>query len=113
MAKPTLPSILKTSQSRAVYARLLIELKKLGPFEADEKKTSIHIARGRAFAGVHPRASGIVLQIVTDAPIEHERVAKVEQVSKNRFHCTVRLESERDVDRQLMGWLKKAYALVA
>lgn len=111
MPKTSAPSILKSPQSRAVYARLLAELRKIGPFEADEKKTSIHLARRRAFAGVHPRASGILLNLVTDAPLEDDRVVKAEQVSKNRFHCEVKLESEKDVNRQLMGWLKKAYAL--
>jgi hypothetical protein len=36
---------------------------------------------------------------------------KREQVSAHRWHLDVRLESPRDVDRELLGWLRKAYDL--
>ena len=108
-AKP--PAMFKSPSSQAVYARLLAGLKRVGPFEAEVKKTSVHLVHGRAFAGVHPRATGIELQIVTVAPIRSARIRKVEQVSKHRCHCAVKLESPAEVDAQLLGWLKAAYAL--
>jgi len=106
-----IPAILKTDAARRVYARLLAALEDVGPFDAEVKKTSIHLSHGRAFAGVHPRAQGIVLQIVTDAPLAAARISKVEQVSRSRFHNTVRLERVEDVDARLLGWLRTAYAL--
>jgi hypothetical protein len=106
-----IPALVKTPQAQAVYVRLIERVETLGPFEVEVKKTCIHLANGRAFAGVHPRINGIMVQIVSDAPIKSPRVNKVEQASANRFHCAVKLETEKDVNAELLGWLKKARKL--
>jgi hypothetical protein len=36
---------------------------------------------------------------------------KSEQVSKNRWHCEVKISNVSDIDEQLIGWLKDAYDL--
>lgn len=110
-ATSTLPSMLKSPASKTVYARLLARLRTLGRFQIEEKKTSVHLSNGRAFAGVHPRANGLVVQIVTEVPIRHARVRKIEQVSANRYHCAVPLENEREIDSEFLGWVNQAYAL--
>ena len=94
-----------------IYDRLLGALRQLGPVDEDPKKTSIHLSHGSAFAGVHPRASSIVLNIRTSEPIDSPRVRKTEQVSKNRFHNELVLSSTHDVDAELLGWLERAYRL--
>ena len=108
-----LPAILKSPASQATYARVVAEARRLGPFEVEEKKTSLHLTHGRAFAGVHPRATGIILNLVLDAPLKSARVHKSEQVSANRHHVEFKLEDAADVDAQLVGWMKKAYSLTA
>lgn len=105
------PSILKSPASQAAYAKLIAEVRKLGPFAVEEKKTSLHLTHGRAFAGVHPRATGIILNLVLDAPLKNKRVHKSEQVSANRHHVEFKLEDPAEVDAQLVGWMKKAYSL--
>jgi len=108
-----LPSILKSPASQATYAKIVAEAKKLGPFEVEEKKTSLHLTHGRAFAGVHPRATGIILNLVLDTPLKNARVHKSEQVSANRHHVEFKLEDPADIDAPLVGWMKKAYSLTA
>jgi len=49
------------------------------------------------------------LRSATD--IASRRIAKNERVSANRWHLEIRLERPEDVDRQLISWLKAAYAL--
>jgi hypothetical protein len=98
------------------YARLLAALRTLGAVEEEAKKTSVHLTAGpgtSAFAGVHPRRAALLLNIRSAAPIESPRVRKVEQVSKNRFHNELLLESPSDVDAELVGWLRAAYGLAA
>ena len=107
------PSILKSTASRSVYAKVVAEIGKLGPFEVQEKKTSIHLSNGRAFAGVHPRATGIILNLVLDAPLKSPRIHRSEQVSANRHHVEFKLEDPTEVDAQLMAWIRLAYALTA
>jgi hypothetical protein len=104
------PAILKSPLSQSTYAKVIAAVGKLGPFEVEEKKTSLHLTHGRAFAGVHPRAHGIVLNLVFDAPLKNARVHKSEQVSANR-HIEFKLEDPTEVDAQLVTWIKHAYAL--
>jgi hypothetical protein len=106
-----LPSILKSSASQLTYVKVLAEARKLGPFEVEEKKTSLHLTHGRAFAGVHPRATGIILNLVLDKAVKNARVHKSEQLSANRHHVEFRLEDPAEVDAQIIGWMKQAYAL--
>jgi hypothetical protein len=50
---------------------------------------------------------------VLDAPVKSPRVHKSEQVSANRHHVEFKLEDPAEVDAQLIGWIKEAYALTA
>ena len=95
----------------ATYRRILDAVRPLGPFREEPKKTSIHLARTSGFAGVHPKKSALTLTIRTERPIASPRVAKAEQVSKNRYHNDLKLTAPHEVDAELIGWLEEAYAL--
>ncbi|HVZ98913.1 MAG TPA: DUF5655 domain-containing protein [Caulobacterales bacterium] len=103
----------KEPQVRASYDKVLAGLAKIGPVKAEPKKTSIHFMRDTSFAGAHPKKAWLDLTIRSDKPIKSPRVRAQEQVSKNRWHQDVRLASPTDVDGELIGWLKQAYALAA
>ena len=96
---------------QAIYTRLLEDLGKLGPFQGEPKKTSIHLVRNTGFASVHPRKSYLYLNLRTDYPIDSPRIAKTEHVSKNRFHNDFKFNSTDEIDEELLGWLKDAYVL--
>lgn len=96
---------------QVIYTRLLEVLSRLGPFQEEPKKTSIHLVRNTGFAGVHPCKSYLYLNLRTDYPIDNPRIAKTEQVSKNRFHNELKLNSPDEIDEELLGWLKDAYML--
>ena len=100
-----------TPAQRAIYERLLAAAKAAGPFKEDPKKTSIHLARTSAFAGVATRKGALLLTIKAAADIASPRIVKREQVSAHRWHLEVRLEKPSDVDRELEAWLKDAMAL--
>ena len=95
----------------AIYRRLIEVLHALGPFQEEPKKTSIHLVHTSGFAGIHPRKSFLYLNLRMDRPLQGERVAKSEQVSKNRYHNEVKVTAPDDVDGELIEWLKEAYAL--
>ncbi|MDB5071331.1 MAG: hypothetical protein JWM87_2442 [Candidatus Eremiobacteraeota bacterium] len=104
----------KEPATRAVYDALLAALGRIGPVIAEPKKTSIHLTAGAgtsAFAGVHPRKSGILLNIRSDAKLASARIRKTEQVSKNRHHNELLLQDITDVDTGLERWLAAAYRL--
>ena len=101
----------KDATVRATYERLLEVLRTFGPFQEEPKKTSVHLVRITGFAGVHPRKSFLYLNLRLDRPLQGQRIAKSEQVSKNRYHNEVKVASPDEVDAELVDWLKDAYAL--
>ncbi|MFN8502448.1 DUF5655 domain-containing protein [Kouleothrix sp.] len=95
----------------AIYHRLIEVLHTLGPFQEEPKKTSIHLVHTSGFAGIHPRKSFLYLNLRMDRLLQGERVAKSEQVSKNRYHNEVKIATPDEVDGELIAWLKEAYVL--
>jgi Domain of unknown function (DUF5655) len=96
---------------KAIYTKVLAAARKLGPVSEDPKKTSIHLVRESAFAGVATRRSALILTLKSKTDIVSPRIVKHERVSSNRWHLEVRLEQAADVDRELLSWLKQSYEL--
>ena len=96
---------------RKIYDQLLKKAHQFGPVVEDPKKTSIHLNNVTAFAGVATRKNAIVLTIKSDRDLGSPRIHKSEQTSARRFHHEVKLTAPSDVDAELIGWLKDAYAL--
>ena len=101
----------KDPSVRKLYDQLVTLLRTFGPVEEDPKKTSIHLNRKSALAGVETRKNYFLLNIKSDHPIKSPRVEKAEQVSSKRIHHKVRISSPGDFDEELKTWLKEAYAL--
>src|ERR1700760_1993963 len=93
----------------AIYEKLIAALQKFGPLKIEPKKTSIHLGNRFGFAGVYTRKNYINLEVHLKSKLKSDRVNKVEQASANRFHHTIKLSSQKDVDKELLGWLKEAY----
>jgi uncharacterized protein DUF5655 len=100
----------RAPEVKATYAAILKAAKKLGPVSEEAKKTSIHLVRKTAFAGVATRKTALVLTLKSDSDVA-KRIARREQASTHRWHLEIKLEKPDQVDRELVGWLKKAYQL--
>ncbi|HET9298379.1 MAG TPA: DUF5655 domain-containing protein [Candidatus Polarisedimenticolaceae bacterium] len=96
---------------RATYAAILEAARKLGKVQEDPKKTSIHLVRASAFAGVAAQKQALVLTLKASKPIQSPRIRRTEQTSANRWHMEMRLTSPAEVDAELRQWLAEAYAL--
>ena len=97
--------------ARKVYEAILAATARFGDVTAEEKKTSVHLVAKTGFAGVHPRKGAVLLNIRTDAPIESKRIRKLERVSAKRFHNEMLIDTPAGVDREVIGWLRSAYAV--
>jgi hypothetical protein len=95
----------------AIYEKLIGELHQFGQLKIEPKKTSIHLGNRFGFAGVYTRKNYINLELHLNYRLESNRVSKVEQASANRFHHTIKLSSPKEVDDELLHWLKEAYEL--
>jgi hypothetical protein len=103
----------KADGLREIYDRLVALAETFGPVEQDPKKTSIHLNRRTAFAGVAVRKGHLVLTFKSDRPFASPRVVKSEQTSARRFHHEVKVATLKDLDAELKGWLQAAYELSA
>ena len=95
----------------ATYRRILQAARRLGPVAEEPKKTSIHLMRRVAFAGIATRRSSLILTLKSAVDLRLPRVGKRQQTSANRWHVEIRLGDPGQVDRQLTAWLKSAYEL--
>jgi hypothetical protein len=96
---------------KATYEAILKAAKQLGPVKEEAKKTSIHLVRKSAFAGIATRRSALILTLKAKTDLPSQRIVRREQVSSSRWHLEVRVESPEAVDAELKRWLKSAYEL--
>ena len=99
------PGVVKT------YRLLINKLQEFGPIKIEPKKTSIHLGNRLGFAGVYTRREYINLEVHLNYKLDSPRVTKVEQASANRYHHTIRLNHQKEVDKELLTWLREAYEL--
>jgi hypothetical protein len=116
MPTATLPTIRqhfdgRAPQVRGIYDRILRSSRRLGPVREEAKKTSIHLVRKTAFAGVSTRKDALILTIKSSADIRSPRITKREQASANRWHLEIRLMNAAEVDGQVEDWIEAAYEL--
>ena len=95
----------------ATYDALVAEARRFGPVREEPKKTSIHLARRTAFAGVAIQRAALILTLKSARDITSKRVRRREQISAGRWHVEVRLAAPDEVNSQIVGWLRRAYAL--
>ena len=96
---------------RTVYDTIVAATREFGPVEEDPKKTSIHLNRKTAFAGIQTRRDFLILTIKSATDIDSSRITKREQTSANRWHHEIKICDAEEVDREILGWLKNAYDL--
>jgi hypothetical protein len=100
-----------TPPVRQTYDAILALSRSLGRVSVESKKTSIHLVRRTAFAGIATRRDSLVLTVKAASAIRSPRIARAQQTSANRWHLDVRVTSPQDVDRDVRVWLAAAYDL--
>ena len=89
---------------------LVSPLRKQYSFVTESKKSCVHLMAGSsAFVDIRPRSTGLRLDIILSYALESPRVAKIDQVSKNRFLNEIDLSRLEEVDAELIGWAGEAY----
>ena len=94
---------------REIYDTILRVARDLGPFAEVPKKTSIHLDRKSAFAGIRTRKDFLILTVKSPAELFDDRIGKREHISANRWYFEIKLRSSDDIDPQIIEWLRRAY----
>jgi hypothetical protein len=101
----------RSENVRSIYDAILKAAHQLGHFTEDPKKTSIHLNRKSAFAGVQTRREFLILTVKASSDIDDPIITKSEQTSANRWHHEVRLSSPDAVAGPVLAWLLDSYDL--
>lgn len=96
---------------REIYDTIVAAASEFGPVGQDPKKTSIHLNRKTAFAGIQTRRNFLILTIKATDDIPSPRITKREQNSPNRWHHEIEIRSLDEIDNEILGWLRDGYEL--
>lgn len=96
---------------RAIYDTVLETARGFGPFTEVPKKTSIHLDRRTAFAGIQTRKEFLILTVKSPVELFDPRIGKREHLSANRWYFEIKLHAPDDVDERISGWLRGGYEI--
>ena len=101
----------KSAHVREIYSSVLAACREFGPVEEDPKKTSIHLNRKSAFAGVATQRDSLILTVKSASQIVDPRIRKSEQASARRWYNYIKVSAPDEVDRPLIRWLRDSYEI--
>jgi Domain of unknown function (DUF5655) len=101
----------RSSHVREIYDLLVSVAREFGPVEEDPKKTSIHLNRKSAFAGVATQRESLILTVKATTALDDSRIRKSEQASANRWYHYIKISDPAEIDASLIGWLKDSYKI--
>jgi hypothetical protein len=97
---------------RGLFDKLVRKLESSGPVRVDAVKTSIHLISRHHFGGVRVQRGSLRVGFLAREQLSSPRVVRTQTLGPNRFAHVVVLTGRKDVDAELVGWLRAAQALM-
>ena len=101
----------KADVVREIYDLIMAAARQFGDVVEDPKKTSIHLVRKSAFAGISMQRNSLVLTLKSKVEITDRRVRRSEPLSAQRWHNEIKITSPDELDQVVLGWLKDSYEI--
>jgi hypothetical protein len=102
----------KPAASVALYRQFVALVEDCGPVSYAVSKTTITFKGARrGFAGARPTSAGLTCYLDLQRVVDDPRVTRVAPYTKRLFVHHLRLTRPEDLDGQLAGWLREAYAV--
>jgi endogenous inhibitor of DNA gyrase (YacG/DUF329 family) len=101
----------KTQEIREIYETFLKSIRLCGPVKVLPEKTRIAFQVRMSFAQLTTRTKWVDGHVVLARRCEHRRFRKIETISPRNHLHHFRLMSAREVDKDVEGWLREAYAV--
>ncbi len=96
---------------REIYDLIVAVGREFGPVEEDPKKTSIHLNRRSAFAGISTTRRALTLTVKAAREISDDRIKLSQRASTARWYNSIRLTSPDEFDAKIIGWLRDSYEI--
>jgi hypothetical protein len=91
-----------------LHEKVMLAVKKFGPFEAVPKKGYLSLRRKKQFAMIGPGTKGR-LEVGLNAKALRASTRLVSMPAGGMCQYKVFLTSAKEVDQELLGWLREAY----
>ncbi|HLF88468.1 MAG TPA: DUF5655 domain-containing protein, partial [Anaerolineales bacterium] len=99
----------KSQTVRDLYQVLLDKLNQFGPVQETMQTIYVSLENRKRFATALIRKRSIKLVLRTPFKITSPKIHSRAQVAANRYDHTVLISSNKDIDPELMEWLREAY----
>jgi hypothetical protein len=83
--------------------------KKVGPFRVDSVHCCIHFVTSFTFAAVYIMKDKIRVSFASNHKLKSRRIMRSEYISANRYTNCVDVKDKREIDIELLAWIKEAY----
>ncbi|MDD5317892.1 MAG: DUF5655 domain-containing protein [Candidatus ainarchaeum sp.] len=95
--------------AKTLYDELLGKLsKKAGKIKVESLPCCIHLVSSYTFGCVYALRSGIRIHFSLQRKMESPRVREYAKVASKRFMHSVDVKGKKEIDAELLGWLKEA-----
>jgi len=101
----------KEANVRATYDTLVKKLKSGIDFEIHSVINAIMFTTDITFLAIKPKKEWIDLEFLLDYEVNEFPIHKVVKATKTRYAHFVRIQKPKEVDDQLIEWIKEAYKL--
>jgi predicted nucleic-acid-binding Zn-ribbon protein len=99
--------------AKTIYNHFKNQIKKhIGSFYVESLLCCIHfVTNAYTFAAVYALKDGIKIHFTLDHKLKNKRIDRFYQMSKNRYLFNIYIESKKEINKELIGWLKESYNL--
>jgi hypothetical protein len=101
----------KDSAVRATFDRVVGAVRELGPVTVLPEKTRIALQVRMSFAALIPKRHWLDGHVVLARRLESPRFRRIDTFSPRNVVHVFRLGSPDEVDDEVIGWLREAYAV--
>ncbi|MDD5172348.1 MAG: DUF5655 domain-containing protein [Candidatus ainarchaeum sp.] len=102
----------KKAALRPLYNELLKRLrKKVGPFKIEALNCCIHLVTTFTFVAVYALSDQLRISFSSDKKFVSPRIRAFQGGSANRYLYEVNIKNGKEIDSELLGWLKQAHDL--
>jgi len=99
----------KNPEIKACYLKLKQTLVLFEKAIEISTKSAILYAASSNFIALKPKNNWLDIEFVLNKPNDEFPIYKVVQASKNAFAHFIRIENTKEIDNQLIEWIKKSY----
>ena len=103
----------KDPNVKKMYEKIVREVRKFGEVNVSPVKSSIMLKSKGTFVAIKPKLGSLDIEFFAEEEINDYPILKSLRVSKRRVAHLVRLENPKDINKQLLNWLRHSYNLVS